>query len=431
MASGRPFISFQDLHQAAKKRLPRILFDAIESGVEDELGLYRNTEAFGKYVLYPRQMQDVQVRSQKTAIFGMTYSTAIGIAPTGLAGMYRTGAETMMAKAAVSCDVPYILSGAGIEQMERVVAVAPERIWFQMYAANDVKISFDMMRRAELAGVRTLVLTVDTPVLPKRERDMRNGFGFPPRLSAALLLEALTHPAWIAEYFRSGGLPIMKTWAKYLKDGASAAEVFSFFRQQSPSVQTWNDLGLLRKIWKGNLVVKGLQHPDDARLAVECGVDGIIVSNHGGKAMDRGPAAIDVLPSIASAVGHQVTVMMDSGVRRGSDVVVARCLGAQFVFCGRAPLYGVIANGTEGVASAIEILRDEVDRTLGLIGCADIAKLSSYFLNNYSLNWPSYPSQANPFQTVPSAGFNAPPAFETNTSFSGEPNGKYPNIYAD
>ncbi|UUZ71205.1 alpha-hydroxy-acid oxidizing protein [Polaromonas sp. P1(28)-8] len=240
------------------------MFDAIESGVEDELGLQRNVEAFSKHVLYPRQMLDVRLRSQKTTLFGQSYSTPIGIAPTGLAGMFRHGAESMLAEAAERCNVPYILSGACIEEMEQVIAIAPERIWFQIYAAKNTRVTSDLMRRAEQAGVNTLVLTVDTPVLPKRERDMRNGFGLPLRPSPLLFLESLLHPRWIAHYFYHGGLPLMKTWARYLPDRTSPAETFSYFREQSPSVQTWRDLEAFRMLWKGRLVVKGLQHPDDA-----------------------------------------------------------------------------------------------------------------------------------------------------------------------
>lgn len=425
MAVGRSFISFRDLHKAARRRLPRLLFDAIESGVEDELGLQRNVEAFNKHTLYPRQMLDVRLRSQKTTLFGQSYSTPIGIAPTGLAGMFRHGAESMLAEAAVRCNVPYILSGACIEEMEQVIAVAPERIWFQIYAAKNTRVTSDLMRRAEQAGVKTLVLTVDTPVLPKRERDMRNGFGLPLRPSPLLFLESLLHPGWIGHYFRHGGLPLMKTWARYLPDNASPADAFAYFREQSPSVQTWRDLEAFRMLWKGRLVVKGLQHPDDARLAADCGVDGIIVSNHGGKAMDKGPAPIDALPAISAAVGHRLTVMMDSGIRRGSDVVIARCLGAQFVFGGRGPLYGVIAAGMEGAAQSIEILRDEVDRTLGLIGCPDIANLGSQYLNNYS--HPQIPAVSTAKQGQKRTE-SAPMILEPSTGGEHE---KYPNIYAD
>lgn len=378
----QPLISFSDLHRLARKRLPKIIFDMIESGVEDELGLQRNEQAFHKHLLVPRVMVDITRRSQRTTLFGRSYASMVGIAPTGLAGMFRHGAESMFAQAALDMDVPYILSGACIEEMEKVVAVSPERIWYQLYAANDRAVTQDMMKRAEQAGVSTLVLTVDTPVLPKRERDMRNGFGLPLRPPPALMLEALMHPGWIAHYLLHGGLPVMKTWARYLPEGASPGDVFTYFRQQSPSVQTWRDLDAFRSNWKGRLVVKGLQHPDDAVRAADAGVDGVIVSNHGGKAMDRGPAPIDALPGIAAAVGHRVTVMMDSGIRRGSDAMVARCLGARFVFSGRGPLYGVIARGLQGAARSIDILRDEIDRTMGLIGCADLEDLGPHFLQN-------------------------------------------------
>ncbi|MBI2726328.1 MAG: alpha-hydroxy-acid oxidizing protein [Polaromonas sp.] len=381
MLSRPKLISFSDLHREAKKRLPKILFDVIESGVENEHLLARNEAAFKDHLLTPRLLVDVGVRTQQTTIFGKQYAAPIGIAPTGLAGMFRAGAESMLARAAVQTDVPFILSGACIEELEKVSAISPDRTWFQLYAARDRAVTEDLLTRTRDAGIETLVLTVDTPVLPKRERDMRNGFGLPLKPPLPLMLEALAHPAWIAHYLLNGGLPLMKTWARYAPKDAGAGEVFTYFRSQSPSIQTWKDLDFFRSRWDGNLVLKGIQHPADAIRAAEAGVDGVIVSNHGAKAMDQGPAAITCLPAVVQAVGSRVVVMMDSGIRRGADVVVARCLGAQFVFSGRGPLYGVIARGVEGAASCIEIFKDEIDRTLGLIGCPDARLLSTEYLS--------------------------------------------------
>jgi L-lactate dehydrogenase (cytochrome)/(S)-mandelate dehydrogenase len=313
-------------------------------------------------------------------LLGRTYASPIGISPTGVAGIFRRDAELMLAEAAAAANVPFVMSGASMVSIERVARINPADTWFQLYAANDPKISDDFLRRARDAGFGTLMLTVDTPVLPKRERDARNGFRLPPKLSPLDLLEALSHPAWVMDYFRRGGMPVMETWAPYAAPGADAAEVARFFRTQSPSIQTWRDLERFRRVWPGKLVVKGIMRPSDAVRCVEHGIDGIVISNHGGKALDRAPASIEILPAIKAAVGGRLAVMLDSGVRRGSDVIVARCLGADFVFVGRATLYGVAAAGRAGATRALDILRDEIDINLGLIGCPRFAELGPDFL---------------------------------------------------
>jgi isopentenyl diphosphate isomerase/L-lactate dehydrogenase-like FMN-dependent dehydrogenase len=373
-------VSFSDLHALAKRRLPRLLFDVIESGVEDELVLARNVEMLARLAFVPRFLLDVQRCSQSVSVFGKTYSSPVGIAPTGLAGVFRPGAESMLARAAKAEDVPFILSGACVEQLENVAKIDATRTWYQLYAARDTRISYDLMRRAADCGIGTLVLTVDAPVYPKRERDMRNGFGLPARPRPLVALEALLHPAWILSYLASGGLPKFETWAPYAPAGADAAGVFAHFRTQSPSVQTWRELDDFRRRWAGRLVVKGIQHPDDASRAADVGVDGVIVSNHGGKALDHGISAIEALPGVVAAVGRRIVVMFDSGVRRGADVAIAKCLGAQISFAGRAPLYGVIAGGEAGARKAIAILCDELQRTLALVGCPDFGSLDTSFL---------------------------------------------------
>jgi isopentenyl diphosphate isomerase/L-lactate dehydrogenase-like FMN-dependent dehydrogenase len=373
-------LSFDDLRRLAQRRLPRILFELVEGGVEDEIGVVRNTQDFERHVIVPRFLVDVAERDQTVSVFGRRFASPVGIAPTGIAGLLRRGSESMLARAAKHADVPFILSGACMEQLETVGAIDPERTWYQLYAARDFEVSRDMMRRALQTGIRTLVLTVDGPVYPKRERDMRNGFGLPMKLRPRIVADVLRHPAWLFEYLSNGGLPMMQPWQKYAGNDATAKDVFVYFRTQSPSIQTWTDLDRFRDTWPGQLIVKGIQHPDDARLAVEAGVDGIIVSNHGGKVLDRGCSAIAALSGVVDAVGERTVVMMDSGIRRGSDAIIARCLGAQLVFAGRAPLYGVIAAGERGAAKALELFRSEIDTTLALIGCPYFSDLSDAFL---------------------------------------------------
>ncbi|TQI65359.1 L-lactate dehydrogenase (cytochrome)/(S)-mandelate dehydrogenase [Bosea sp. AK1] len=373
-------LSIADLERLARRRLPRLLFDVIESGVEDEIGLKTNAEAFQRQRFLPRVCAEVSRRSQRSTLMGKTFAGPFGVAPTGIAGVFRRGAETMLATAAKEAGLPLILSGASMVSLERIAAISPETTWFQLYPARDPAITRDLLRRAEAAGMAGLVLTLDNPVSPKRERDARNGFRLPMRLRPGLVLDAVLHPAWLLRYFMQGGLPVMENWAPYAPAGASAGDVAQFFRSQSPIVQTWDDIEAFRQIWPRKLIVKGIMHPDDAVRAASLGIDGIIVSNHGGKALDRVPSALDLLPAVRQAVPKGFPVMIDGSIRRGADVVAALCLGASFVFTGRATLYAVAAAGYDGVRRAMQILQEEIDTTLALIGCSDVADLGPQYL---------------------------------------------------
>jgi L-lactate dehydrogenase (cytochrome)/(S)-mandelate dehydrogenase len=372
-------INFDDLRRLAKRRLPKIAYDFIEGGLEDEEGLLRNEEAFRQLRLVPRYGIDVSSRDQSTTLFGRTYSSPVGIAPTGLAGLFRRGAELMLAEAAREANVPIIMSSQSTCLVEDLGRVVPEHGWFQLYLARDRSISEDMVRRARDAGLSVLVITVDVPVNSKRERNQRNGFVRPLRLTMKTKLEACLHPGWMAEYLKLG-MPVLSNWQRYAPSGASAAEVADFVSAQTPAPVLWQDVEALRRLWPGKLVLKGVMHPDDARRAAALGVDGIMVSNHGGRQLDRSPGPIEVLPAIAAAVGDRMTLMYDSGIRRGSDVITALCLGAKFAFVGRHTLYGVSAGGLGGAMRALAILRNEIDITMGQMGAPNIASLGPQFL---------------------------------------------------
>ena len=377
-------INIDDLRRMAKRHLPRICFDFIEGGLEDERGLQRNETAFDKLALVPRYLVDVGKRDLSTGLFGRRYALPFGIAPTGIAGLFRRGADLMLAEAAKQADIPFIMSGTATASIEALAKLAPDHAWYQLYGARDRKISEDMIRRVRDAGLSTLVLTVDVPIGSKRERNIRNGFIRPYKLKPAIMLEALRHPAWIYDYLSHGGAPYFDNWQPYAKSGASAAEVADFMSSQTPSSQTWQDFEAYRRLWPGKLVVKGVMHMEDARRLAEMGVDGIMVSNHGARQLDRAPSPLEVLLPIAQAVGSRVTVMFDSGIRRGSDIVIARCLGARFAFLGRATLYGCAAGGVAGAKRAIDILRDEVDRVLAQIGCPSFDQLGPDWLMHQS-----------------------------------------------
>jgi (S)-mandelate dehydrogenase len=382
-------VNIEDLHKMAKRRLPKIAFDFIEGGLEDERGLETNTSAFHKHQLLPRYLVDVSTRDQTKTIFGQTFSSPFGISPTGGAGLFRYHADLMLAEAARDANIPYIMSGASNDSIEAAAKIAPKNHWYQLYAARDPKINEDMIKRATDAELGALVLTVDTPVGSKRERNMRNGFanvrgGLLQALSLkpSILFEAMTHPGWVAEYFkRGGGTPMLGNWQPYAPSGSDAEQVYKFASSVRPfNAQTWRDLEQYRKLFPRALVVKGIMSPADAQRAVDVGCDGILVSNHGGRQLDQAPGSLDVLPAIRATVGDKLTLLLDSGVRRGADILIALCLGADFCFFGRPTLYGAAAYGLPGVKKAIDIFTGEIDLVMGQIGCPSLDQLGPDFL---------------------------------------------------
>jgi L-lactate dehydrogenase (cytochrome)/(S)-mandelate dehydrogenase len=372
-------INLDDLRRAAKRRLPKLIYDFIEGGVDDEDGLARNEHAFRRRVLLPRYLVDVTQRDQSTELFGRRYASAFGIGPTGGIGNYRRGGDLMLAAAARDADIPFIMSGAATATMEEVARTAPEHTWFQLYSARDRNVVDDMVRRADELGLSTLVITVDVPVGANRERNRRNGFGRPLRLSLATKLDALRRPAWFADYLRHG-IAALSDWQRYVRDGASADEVGEYAAAQLRAPITWAELARIRARWPRKLVLKGILRSDDALRAAELGVDGIIVSNHGARQLDRAPSPLDVLPAIDAAVGDRMTLMLDGGVRRGSDVLTALCLGAKMVFLGRPTLYGLVAGGEAGAAKAVKILKREIELTMAQIGCPVLSQLGPEFV---------------------------------------------------
>ncbi len=372
-------VNIEDLHRVAKRRMPKVAFDYFEGGVEDEHGLAHNEQVFQRHQLLPRYLVDVSQIDQTATLFGRTYSSPFGIAPTGVGGLLRPGADLMLAQAASSSNIPYTLSGLSTTRLEDVARVAPEHAWYQLYGAQDRRISEDQIRRASDAGMHALMFTIDVPVISKRERELRNRFG-QPRLPLRLYLEALRHPAWLFDYLRHG-MPVFENWAPYSQGGSSAKAVLQSVGAQFPVADhTWRDVESFRRIWQRPLILKGILHPDDAVRAAELGVDGILVSNHGARQLDTAPSPLEMLPAIKAAVGDRIAILIDSGFRRGSDIVVARALGAQFVFLGRAALYGVAAFGLQGAKRAISILQQEIEITLKQIGCPSLEVLGQQFL---------------------------------------------------
>src|SRR5215217_6526096 len=290
-------INIEDLHLLAKRKLPKVMFDYIEGGVEDERGLERNAAAFRKHQLLPRYLVDVSKRDQTQTIFGRTFSSPFGISPTGGVGLYqRRGGELLLAEAAAAANIPYIMSGGSNASMEEAARIAPDNTWFQMYAAKDPAVTDALVGRARDNGLGALVLTVDVPVHPRRERNLRNGFANVRRggvfealkLKPSIIIEALSHPLWVYDYVRNGGAPTLGNWVPHAGEGATIPQVLDFNRTMTPaSAQTWRDLERYRRLFPRTLIVKGILNPADAIRAADIGCDGILVSNHGGRQLDR------------------------------------------------------------------------------------------------------------------------------------------------
>lgn len=373
-------VNSEDMRALARSALPRIAFDFIDGGVMDEEGLAENRAAFRRHQLVPRYLVDVSRRDQSLEIFGHRYASPIGISPMGIAGFFRHGADLMLARAAAEANTPYIMSSASCDSIESAMAAAPDTTWFQIYGTRDPAIVEDLVRRAAALKVRVLALTVDTPMIGGRERNVRNGFTRPMKLTPSIVLQGLMRPRWTLDFLRSGGVPMMENWKPYSekKDANSVADLYG---TQTPApAQTWEVLHLVRRLWKGPLLVKGVLHPEDARLCAQAGADGIIVSNHGGRQLDKAPAPLDMLQEIRGAVGEGLELILDGGVRRGSDVVTALSLGARMCSFGRPAMFSVAGAGQAGAAKLLRLMRNEIDMTLAQIGCTSLADLGPHRL---------------------------------------------------
>jgi L-lactate dehydrogenase (cytochrome)/(S)-mandelate dehydrogenase len=366
-------INLEDVRILARKNLPLIAFDFIDGGVDGEVALERNRAAFDRYKLLPRYLVDVEKRHQKVTLFGHEYASPFGISPMGIAGFFRPGADLMLARAAASFDLPYMMSSASCDSIEAAMAQAPKTTWFQIYGTRDPKITLDLVRRAKELGVRVLMMTVDTPVMGKRERNIRNGFRRPMKMTPAVIMQGLSRPGWTYRYLTAGGIPMMENWRPYATAGAKAGDVADLYGTQTPAPeQTWSIFEQVRKAWDGPLVVKGVMHPADALKALSLGANGIMVSNHGGRQLDSAPGSLDMLPAIADAVAGRAEIIVDSGFRRGSDIAKALCLGAKACFFGRPAMFGVAAAGEAGAARVLDIMRQELSLAMGQLGWTDV-----------------------------------------------------------
>jgi L-lactate dehydrogenase (cytochrome) len=361
--------SVSDLRLLARRRAPRAVFDYTDGAAGEEVTLRRSRQAFGRVEFRPRVLRDVSGVDTSTTILGRASALPLVFAPTGFTRMMHTEGEPAVARVAARVGIPYALSTMGTTSVEDLAAAAPGgRLWFQLYLWRDREASRDFVQRARAAGYEALVLTVDTPVPGARLRDVRNGLTIPPSLTLRTFAEGVLHPGWWFDLLTTEALE----FASLNRFEGTVAELAA--RMFDPSV-TMDDLSWLRSVWPGSLVVKGIQHVDDARAVVDAGADAVVVSNHGGRQLDRAPVPLEALPAVVDAVGDRAEVYVDGGILSGSDLVAAVALGARAGLVGRAYLYGLMAGGERGVQRAADILRAEVATTLALLGVTRVEDL--------------------------------------------------------
>jgi (S)-mandelate dehydrogenase len=369
-----------DMRDAAKRRLPRGIFEFVDRATEDHLAVADNRAGFQDIKLRHRALVDVSGRSTKTLLFGKEVSLPMIIAPTGAAGLCWYRGELQLAKAAAKAGIPFAMSTASMTAMEEVATEAGGRLWFQLYVWKRRDLSYQVIERAKKAGYEALVVTVDSAVSPNREYNARNGFSAPLKPNLRMAVDIALHPSWslgvMGRYLRTTGMPKQENFPPEFQESITRGVGDRADGMRRDSL-TWDDVKTFRKMWPGPLLLKGVNRVDDALQAINHGVDGIIVSNHGGRNMDSAPATIRVLPEIAEAVGEKATVILDSGVRRGSDIVKALALGAKAVLTGRATLYGTAVAGEAGAAKAIQVIRTEMDKTMAYTGCNRTDEIST------------------------------------------------------
>jgi len=371
-------LNLADVREAARRRLPRGIFEFIDRGAEDDDALANNREAFRRIRLRPRVLVDVSGRSAATTLFGRPQAMPLAIAPTGAAGLVWFEGELELARAAAAAEVPFTLATRSLASIESVAeAAAGGTLWFQLYVWAERALSYALVERAERAGFHALVVTVDVPVTPNREYNRRNGFSLPFRPSGRALLDMARHPRWLVgtmgRYLATTGMPRYENQPGQRRQRITQGE--PAVRSMRSDDLTWDDIRELRRRWPRALIVKGLLRAEDALRAVECGADAVVVSNHGGRCLDSAVAPIDALPEIADAVGHRAVVLMDGGVRRGGDIVKALALGASAVLAGRPTLYGTAIGGRAGAAHVLDLLRAEMLTVMAQLGCRSIADI--------------------------------------------------------
>lgn len=367
--------SVDDLRRQAKRRLPRAVFDYIDGGAEDERTLERNVSGFARIEFRPRVLRDVSNIETSITLFGRSLPTPLILAPTGFTRIADPDGELAVARAAARAGVPYSLSTMGTRSIEEVAAVSNGPKWFQVYAWRDRGLVAELVRRAGVSGYDAIMLTVDTAVLGRRERDVRIGMTLPPKIGLNTIIDGVLHPAWTYGLLTNEPITFANVAGHHDLDGSSAISLAEYTSSQFDPALSWEEVEWLRSQWDGPIVLKGVQTVADAELAVAHGVEGIAVSNHGGRQLDDAPAVVELIEPVAQAVAGRAAIIADGGVRRGGDIVKALALGADAVMVGRAYLYGLGAAGEAGVDHVLGFLLDGLRRSMALSGCRRISEI--------------------------------------------------------
>ncbi len=370
-----PIASINDYRPLAKKRLPKFAFDYLDGGAGSEIGVTRNEQAFEDLMLMPRMLVNVEKRDLSTTLFGKKWAMPFATAPIGLGNLMWPRAEETIAKACVEAGIPYTISTPACTSLETIKGIAPDNAWFQLYVGRAEEMVADLVTRAETAGYDTMMVTVDVPIPPRRQRDIRNNFGMPFRWSPGVVWELMKHPLWSIQTLRVG-VPRFANMERYSKN-TGFMPVARYMSSQVTGRFDWDELKKLRNRWKGKLLPKGLLSVEDCVKAKEIGCDGVVVSNHGGRQLGALPPSIDVIGDIRKAVGPNYPLILDSGIRSGEHIVKALAAGADFCLIGRAMMYSVAALGLKGPKFTLDMLNTELHQCMGQIGYTDIASLKA------------------------------------------------------
>ena len=374
--------NIDDLRSLAARKVPKMIFDFIDGGAEDEFTLRRSSDGFNSYQLVPHNFVDVSEINIATDVLGRAVDAPLIVSPMGLQKLFYYKGEEAMVPAAGNHNIPFTLSSASSTSIEGVGNLSGGPKWFQIYAWKDPEIVREFIDRCKGAGFSALCLTIDVPITGNRERDVRNGFGLPLKLTPGMVLNLLSKPAWLYHAKRNP-MPTLANLVDRGEGDTSVANLARYTEEQLDKAISWDGAAKMKEQWGGPLGIKGVLRAEDAARAAEMGFDAVIVSNHGGRQLDHAPAPTDVLPEIVEAVDGRCQVILDGGVRRGTDVLKALCLGATACMAGRPYLYGLAAGGQAGAERAMEILKGEIRRDMMLLGCADVKDLGPQYLRQH------------------------------------------------
>lgn len=373
--------SIEMLAERARQRIPGFAYDYLAGGCFTNMNLSRNTQDIREVQLKPYYLRDFKGAEQKTELFGKTYDAPFGVAPVGLQGLMWPGSCEILAQAAVDNNVPFCLSTVSTASIETIAEITNGDFWFQLYHPAEDELRDKLLERAAEAGCETLVILADTPTFGYRPKEIKNGLSIPPQMSLRNIFQMLTCPRWCIEQLRAGK-PEFKTMKPYMPKGLSMKHLGLFMNKTFSGRLTEEKIKPIRDMWKGNLVIKGIVNPEDAALAVELGVDGLIASNHGGRQLDAGQSTIKPMAELAKEFKGKVKLMLDGGIRSGSDIAACLAMGAEFTFVGRAAMFGVCAMGKQGGEQTMFILKRQLQQVMEQIGCERVEDLPKHLIED-------------------------------------------------